>query len=165
MKFKRTKRSSWYIKWQATTVNNKLSALYDILAFLEPKFNDHNNLVCVSCSSRSQIHNFSAVFFFSGYFHSGCHYFWYSFVSHPVSMFVYHLNLNDFIHFTMSGPCNVSSISLFVVVLQFLLLLCSLRIFLQSSFRILREHYFLWSHCPDVCPASWDGSCEGFINL
>ena len=54
----------------------------------------------------------------------------------------YHLNLNDFIHFTMSGPCNVSSISLFVVVLQFLLLLCSLGVFLQSSFRILREHSF-----------------------
>jgi len=58
-----------------------------------------------------------------------------------LSVCSYHLNLNDCIYFTMSGPCSVSSISLFfVVVLQFLLLLWSRRGFLQSSFRILCEH-------------------------
>ena len=53
-----------------------------------------------------------------------------------LSVCSYHLNLNYFLYFTLSEPCNVSSIS-FVLVL-----LWNRRVFLQSSFRILCEHSF-----------------------
>lgn len=70
-----------------------------------------------------------------------------------LSVCSYHLNLNDFIYFAMSGPCNVSSISLFVVVvLQFLLPLWCRRVFLESPFRILCKHSFFLKSLSRLLP-------------
>jgi len=146
MKFKSTKRSSWYLKWHATTVNNINYVCYTTSLGFWNLNSTTRTIWCVFLAVHN--HKFTS-FPWSSYF-----------LVPPIlvvtifgilslvilSVCSCHLNLNDVIYFTMSGPCYVSSISLFVVVvLQFLLLLWSCRVFLQSSFWILCEHSFVFS--------------------
>ena len=76
-----------------------------------------------------------------------------------LSVCPYHFNLTYFVNFTMSAHCNISCISLFVLILIFLLFFGTIYFSYNLPFECCKSIHFFWHHCPGFCRAVKDGTC------